>query len=81
MKWGYRKKNTPAALLVRVLIKSSHYGKQYRDSQKFKIELLYDPAILKKMKTIIGKIYKAPRSLEHYLQQPNMEAAQVFTDR
>ena len=43
--------------------------------KKFKIELLYDPAIpllgiyLKKMKTIIGKIYKALRSLEHYLQQ------------
>ena len=70
------KKEHPAALLVRMLIGVVTIENSMEILKKFKIELLYDPATpllgiyLKKMKTIIGKIYKALRSLEHYLQQP-----------
>ena len=57
-------------MLVRVLTGAVTMENSTEILKKFKIELLYDPAILKKVKTIIGKIYKALRSLEHYLQQP-----------
>ena len=55
-------------MLVRVLTGAVTMENSTEILKKFKIELLYDPAILKKVKTINGKIYKALRSLEHYLQ-------------